>query len=187
MITRPSSECIARACAPSISGWSNCYLALVNVSVGRYLSLRLRESGDMPTLFTKIIDGDLPGTFVWRDPECVAFLSISPVQPGHTLVVPREEVDHWIDLEPTLAAHLMVVAQTIARAHEQVYRPMKVGLLIAGLEVPHTHLHVIDIVHGEVDMHLDHNPGSPTPEELEAEAVKISAALTDLGAEGVSS
>ena len=141
----------------------------------------------MPTLFTRIIDGELPGTFVWRDPECVGFLSISPVQPGHTLIVPREEVDHWIDLEPTLAAHLTIVAQTVARAQARVYRPLKVGLLIAGLEVPHTHLHVIPINHGEADMHLDHDPGSPTPEELESEATTIRAALTDLGAEGVSS
>ena len=140
----------------------------------------------MPSIFSRIIAGELPGRFVWKDERAVAFLSIAPMMPGHTLVVPREEVDHWIDLEPTLAAHLIVVAQTIARAHEQVYRPLKVGLLIAGLEVPHTHLHVIDIIHGEVDMHLDHNPGSPTPDELEAEAVKIRAALTDLGADGVS-
>ena len=53
----------------------------------------------MPTLFTRIIDGEIPGTFVWRDPECVAFLSINPMHPGHTLVVPAE-VDHWIDLDP---------------------------------------------------------------------------------------
>jgi histidine triad (HIT) family protein len=139
----------------------------------------------VPTLFTKIIDGEIPGTFVWRDPESVGFLSINPVQPGHTLVVPREEVDHWIDLEPTLAAHLMVVAQTIGRAQEAVYSPLRVGLLIAGLEVPHTHLHVIPINASEADLHLD-RAGTASPETFVAEASRIRSALRDLGAEGVS-
>ncbi len=112
----------------------------------------------MATVFTRIIDGELPGTFVWRDDDSVAFLSINPVQPGHPLVVPRAEVDHWIDLETPLACHLMTVAQTIARAVQRVYEPLKVGLLIAGLEVPHTHLHVIPIMHGEADLHLDRAP-----------------------------
>jgi histidine triad (HIT) family protein len=139
----------------------------------------------MPTVFSRIIDGEIPGTFVWRDPECVAFLSINPVQPGHTLVVPREEVDPWTDLEPTLGAHLMVVAQTIARAQQEVYRPLRVGLLIAGLEVPHTHLHVIPINAGETDLHLDRFTTS-SPEQLGAEAERIRGALRDLGADAVS-
>jgi histidine triad (HIT) family protein len=139
----------------------------------------------MPTLFTRIIDGELPGTFVWRDPDAVAFLSINPVQPGHALVVPRAEVDHWIDLEPPLAQHLTLVAQTIGRAVDRVYRPLKVGLLVAGLEVPHVHLHVIPIVHGEADLHLDRSAPTP-PERLATEADRIRAALRDLGADGVS-
>jgi histidine triad (HIT) family protein len=139
----------------------------------------------MATLFSRIIGGEIPGTFVWRDRECVSFLSINPVQPGHALVVPITEVDHWIDLEPELACHLTAVAQTIGRAQHQTYRPVKVGLLIAGLEVPHVHLHVIPIMHGEGDLHLD-RATTASPEQLEAEAVRIRAALRDLGAEGVS-
>ncbi len=139
----------------------------------------------MPTVFTRIIEGDLPGTFVWRDPQCVAFLSINPVQPGHALVVPIVEVDHWIDLDPELACHLTGVAQTIARAEQAVYDPVKVGLLVAGLEVPHVHLHVIPIVHSEADLHLD-RATSAAPEQLEREAVRIRAALVALGAEGAS-
>ena len=138
----------------------------------------------MATLFTRIIEGELPGTFVWRDPECTGFLSINPVQAGHTLVVPVAEVDHWIDLDPALACHLTAVAQTIARAQQQVYDPMKVGLLIAGLEVAHTHLHVIPIMRGEADLHLD-RATTATPEQLEAEAAKLRAALRASGAEGV--
>jgi histidine triad (HIT) family protein len=139
----------------------------------------------MPTLFTRIIDGELPGTFVWRDPEAVAFLSINPVQPGHVLVVPRAEIDHWIDLEPPLAQHLTLVAQTVGRALDRVYSPLKVGLLVAGLEVPHVHVHVIPIVHGEADLHLDRSTAA-SPEQLGAEAEKIRAALRDLGADSVS-
>jgi histidine triad (HIT) family protein len=139
----------------------------------------------MATVFSRIIDGDLPGTFVWRDDDSVAFLSINPVQPGHLLVVPRAEVDHWIDLETPLACHLMAVAQTLARAVQRVYEPLKVGLLIAGLEVPHTHLHVIPIMHGEADLHLD-RASVAAPDALEAEAVRIRAALRAAGADGVS-
>lgn len=139
----------------------------------------------MPTLFTKIIDGDLPGTFVWRDPDVVAFLSINPVVAGHTLVVPRAEVDHWIDLEPPLLTRIMAVAQTIATAQQAAYAPHKVGLLIAGLEVPHVHVHVIPLVHGEADLHLDHAHDA-TPDELAAESERIRSALRDLGADGVS-
>ena len=63
----------------------------------------------MTTIFTRIIAGEIPGTFVWRDDRCVAFLSINPMAHGHTLVVPIEEVDHWIDASPELTAHLFSV------------------------------------------------------------------------------
>ena len=139
----------------------------------------------MATLFTRIIEGEIPGTFVWRDDECVAFLSIEPVQSGHTLVVPRIEVDHWIDLDPTLAGHLTVVAQTIAQAQQRVYNPVKVGLLIAGLEVPHVHLHVIPLMRGEGDLHLD-RARAATPEALAVEADRLRVDLRAAGASGVS-
>ena len=99
----------------------------------------------MPTLFTRIIDGEIPGRFVWRDSQCVVFLTIAPMRPGHALVVPRAEIDHWLDLDDVLAAHLTKVAQTVGRAQMTAFSPARVGLIIAGLEVPHTHLHVIPI------------------------------------------
>jgi len=139
----------------------------------------------MPSVFTRIIDGEIPGTFVWRDDQCVAFLSINPVSPGHTLVVPRAEIDEWTDLEPALAEHLMAVAQTVGKAVKAAFQPLRVGLLIAGLEVPHTHLHVMPINRGEADLHLD-RAGNATPDELETSAEKIRASLRDLGASGVS-
>ncbi len=99
----------------------------------------------MPSIFTRIIDGELPGHFVWKDPEVVAFLTIQPIREGHVLVIPRAEIDHWDDLPEALAARLMTVAQRIARAIKAEWKPLRVGLMIAGLEVPHTHLHVLPI------------------------------------------
>jgi histidine triad (HIT) family protein len=129
----------------------------------------------MATLFTRIIDGELPGTFVWRDERCVAFLSINPLQPGHTLVVPVEEIDHWIDAPPDLMAHLTGVAQQIATAQQAAFSPTRIGLMIAGLEVPHLHLHVVPI-RGVHDLDFS-NAGSATPEELEQAAEAIRARL----------
>jgi histidine triad (HIT) family protein len=137
------------------------------------------------TVFTRILDGELPGTFVWRDDQCAAFLSINPVRPGHVLVVPRAEVDHWVDLEPELARHLMTVAQVVARAQQQAFDQPRVGLLIAGLEVPHTHLHLIPMS-SEADLHLANAQASVSPEELERSASAIRAALVEQGADGVS-
>jgi histidine triad (HIT) family protein len=137
------------------------------------------------TVFTRIIDGELPGTFVWRDERCVAFLSINPVRPGHALVVPRHEVDHWIDLEPDLARHLMTVAQTIARAQQRAFQPARVGLLIAGMEVPHTHLHLIPIG-SEADLHLSNAVPSVEADELDRTATALRAALREDSATGVS-
>ncbi|MCA8992146.1 MAG: HIT family protein [Planctomycetaceae bacterium] len=99
----------------------------------------------MPSIFTKIINGELPGRFVYRDELCVAFLTIAPLKPGHTLVVPIEEIDHWIDVPPELSSHLFAVAQKVSQAIQQEFQPKKVGLMIAGLEVPHTHLHLVPI------------------------------------------
>lgn len=138
----------------------------------------------MPTLFTRIIDGELPGHFVWRDERCVAFLSINPLQPGHTLVVPRAEVDHWIDLPPADVAHLTAVSQTLARAQMAAFEPVKVGLMLAGLEVPHTHVHVVPI-RGVHDLDFANAAASVPQEELAAAAERLRAALRDLGAGGV--
>lgn len=99
----------------------------------------------MSTVFTKILTGVWPGHFVYRDEFCAAFLSINPIRPGHTLVVPLAEVSHWIDLEPELNAHLFKVSQRVAKAQMAVFSPVRIGLMIAGFEVPHTHLHVVPI------------------------------------------
>jgi histidine triad (HIT) family protein len=138
----------------------------------------------VPSIFTRIIDGEIPGVFVWRDPRCVGILSIAPMKPGHTLVVPRQEVDHWIDLEPVLARHLFTVAQTIGKAQYQAFKPRRIGVMIVGDEVPHTHIHVVPI-NSAAELSFAHADHNPPESSLEEAAEKIRAALRDLGAEYV--
>ncbi|HET8929020.1 MAG TPA: HIT family protein [Acidimicrobiales bacterium] len=132
----------------------------------------------MPTLFTKIIDGDLPGRFLWRDEVAVAFMTISPIQAGHALIVPRVEVDNWLDLDADTSAHLMGVARTIGRAQRAAFGRERVGLIIAGLEVPHVHLHTIPIT-SEADLDFAKADPSPAPDDLDAAAAAIRKALRD--------
>lgn len=134
----------------------------------------------MPTLFTKIIAGEIPGRFVWKDDLCVAIMTIAPLKPGHVMVVPREEVDHWIDASPELLAHLMGIAQKLGKAVDAAFKPSKVGLAVVGLEVPHLHIHLSPI---EAISDLDFTKASPnvSPESLDAAADKLRAALRDLG------
>lgn len=134
----------------------------------------------MASIFTKIINGELPGRFVWRDARAVAFLTIEPLKPGHTLVVPIQEVDHWLDLDPDLAQHLMYVSQQVGKAVDRAFRPAKVGLMIAGLEVPHVHLHVTPI-HQLRDLNFANADRSPDVAALDAAAEKIRAELRELG------
>jgi histidine triad (HIT) family protein len=97
----------------------------------------------MPTLFTRILDGDIPGTFVYRDDHCAAFLSINPLAEGHVLVVPVEEVDHWVDLSPVLSDHLFRVSHRIGIALQTAFTCERVGMIIAGYEINHCHIHLI--------------------------------------------
>lgn len=132
------------------------------------------------SVFTQIIRGERPGRFVWRDARVVALLSSMPLRPGHTLVVPRVEVDHWIDLEPALLEHLMHVAQEVGRAIAAAFRPVKVGLVIAGIEVRHVHVHLapIDAVR---DLDFSRQDAHPDEAALDEAAARIRAALRELG------
>jgi len=127
-----------------------------------------------------IIEGELPGRFVWKDDKCVAFLSINPLSSGHTLVVPRDEIDHWIDLDDDLLQHLMGVSKKIGEALNLGFKPVKVAVMIAGLEVPHAHIHVVPMM-GAHDLDVDNANLAPDPDELDAAADRVRAALTALG------
>jgi histidine triad (HIT) family protein len=97
----------------------------------------------MATIFTRIIEGEIPSRMLWEDSSCVSFLDVRPLSEGHALVVPRVEIDKWTDLPTDLAAHLMTVAHAVGTAQMAVFGPARVGLMIAGFEVPHTHVHVV--------------------------------------------
>jgi diadenosine tetraphosphate (Ap4A) HIT family hydrolase len=130
----------------------------------------------MATVFTRIINGELPGTFVWRDDRAVGFLSINPLARGHVLVVPIVEVDHWIDLDPHLAAHVVEVARIIGRAQAAAFSCNRVGLIIAGYEVPHTHLHVIP-TNSMAQLNFANAAATVDPADLEAAAEAIRAQM----------
>lgn len=134
----------------------------------------------MPTLFTKIIDHEIPGTFVWADDEVVAFLTIAPLRPGHTLVVPRAEVDRWTDLPGSLAGHCLQVAGAIGRAVCEAWNAPRAGLLVAGFEIPHAHLHVFP-AWSMADFDLSGIAPLDNPAELVEPAERIRAALRAAG------
>jgi histidine triad (HIT) family protein len=136
----------------------------------------------MATIFTRIIQGELPARFVWKDDRCVAFLSNRPLRPGHALVVPREEIDHWIDLEPSLIAHLVEAAQAIGKAQMAAFKPERIGVMVAGLEVPHCHIHVVPI-RGLHDLDFGNQDPNPDPAMMDGAAETLRRELRELGHE----
>jgi diadenosine tetraphosphate (Ap4A) HIT family hydrolase len=134
----------------------------------------------MATIFTRIIVGEIPGTFVWRDEHCVAFMSINPMAAGHVLVVPIEEVDHWIDASPKLAAHLFSVTRTIGEAQQAAFAPARIGVIVAGYEVPHTHVHVVP-TNDMSELSFANAAASVEREDLEAWASALRRELRSLG------
>ncbi|NIS37336.1 MAG: HIT family protein, partial [Actinobacteria bacterium] len=126
----------------------------------------------MATVFTRIIEGELPGRFVWRDERAVAFLSINPLAHGHVLVVPVEEVDHWLDLDAALWQHVSEVTRVVGLGVERAFDPPRVGTIVAGFEVPHVHVHVFptsDIA----DFDFARAAQDPDPHELDEAAERI--------------
>lgn len=134
----------------------------------------------MASIFTRILAGEIPGRFVWKDEHAFAILTINPIRPGHTLVIPRREIDHWLDVPPDLQRHLIDVAQTIGKAQMAAFKPTKVGLTIVGLEVRHVHLHLIPI-DSIADMSFDHAEKDPKPAALDEAAARLKAALSAMG------
>lgn len=134
----------------------------------------------MSTLFSRIIQGEIPGRFVWSDERCVAFLTIAPLRPGHTLVVPRAEIDQWTDADDDLVAHLMVVAKQIGVAQRTVFGAPRAGLIVAGFEVSHLHLHVFPSW-GIDDFDFGNANHDPDPAELDNAADALRAALREAG------
>ncbi|KXW67419.1 HIT family hydrolase [Mycolicibacterium phlei DSM 43070] len=134
----------------------------------------------MASVFTKIINGELPGRFVYEDDEVVAFLTIAPFTQGHTLVVPREEIDNWQDVDPAKFAKVMSVSQLIGKAVCKAFDTERAGVIIAGLEVPHLHVHVFP-ARNLSDFGFANADPNPSPESLDEAQAKIREALAQLG------
>lgn len=133
----------------------------------------------MATVFTKIINGEIPGRFVYEDDDIVAFLTIAPITQGHTLVVPRAEIDQWQGIDAPALNKVMGVSQLIGKAVVKAFDVERAGVIIAGLEVPHLHVHVFP-ARNLSDFgfaNVDHNP---SPESLDEAQAKIKAAIAEL-------
>lgn len=129
----------------------------------------------MASIFSKIIHRELPGHFVHEDEHCVAIMTIAPRNPGHLLVIPRQEIDHWDDLPAELAAHLMRVSQKLSKALKRAFNPERVGLMIVGLDVPHVHIHLFP-ANAVTDFDLGQSKMAEA-DELIAAAEKVRQAL----------
>ena len=126
----------------------------------------------MATVFSKIVAGEIPCHKIAEDSEFFAFLDIHPVATGHTLVIPKEEVDYLFAIDDAKLGRMMAFAKRIARAQEQAIPCRRIGLTVIGLEVPHAHIHLMPITH-ESDMYFDRPKGTPTNDELAATAAAI--------------
>lgn len=134
----------------------------------------------MSTLFTRIIEGEIPGRFVWKDEDVVAFLTIQPITDGHLMVVPRREVAHWVDLEPDLLGKVMDVAQKIAKVQESEFNARRIGVLMEGYEIPHVHVHIWP-TQSAADFDVHNVDPDPDPAKLDDNAERLRAALRDAG------
>ncbi len=133
----------------------------------------------MPSIFTRIFQGEIPGLFVAKTEEFFAILDINPLNAGHVLVIPVQETDYLFDLEPEFLGRYMQFAQKVAKAIESVVTCERIGVAVIGLEVPHAHIHLIPINHvGDI------NFGKPklemSAEEMESLRARISDAFTSL-------
>jgi histidine triad (HIT) family protein len=126
----------------------------------------------MATIFTKIINREIPGHIVAEDDHCIAFLDIQPLVMGHTLVVPKKEVDYIFNLENDTYNHLMNFAKKVASGVEKAVPCIRIGVAVIGLEVPHTHIHLVPLNKMD-DINFSRAKLSPSNEDLSAMAEKI--------------
>lgn len=130
----------------------------------------------MATIFTKIINREIPGHILAEDEKYIAFLDVSPLVMGHTLVVPKQEVDYIFDLDNDTLAGLTVFAKKVAHAIKKTVPCKRIGVAVIGLEVPHTHMHLVPM-NSMGDINFTKPKLNPSKDELTAMAEKIKAAF----------
>lgn len=133
----------------------------------------------MSTVFSKIIAGIIPGNFLWADETCVAISTIAPITPGHTMVIPRTEFPQYIETPDEVLAQLAVVAKRVGQAQCRAFGAPRAALLVAGFEVPHTHLHVLP-AWDEAALSFSNARHAPA-EEIASNAQRVRAELVALG------
>lgn len=126
----------------------------------------------MATIFTRIVNGEIPCHKLIENDRYFAFLDLRPINPGHTLVIPKKETDYFFDLDGAAIGGIMVFSKKVAEALKKAVPCKKVGVMIAGLEVPHAHVHLIPIIESVHDLAFV-NAKSATQEELALMAKKI--------------
>ena len=126
----------------------------------------------MSGIFTKIVNGEIPCYRIAESEKYFAFLDIRPFTKGHTLVIPKQEVDYYFDLDDDLLAGLMLFAKKVAQAIKKACPCARVGVLVVGDEVPHAHVHLIPFNYAR-EMSLGTTPLQLSPEEMEAIAADI--------------
>ena len=129
----------------------------------------------MTTIFSQIIDGKIPAHKILENDKFLAFLDIRPIAPGHTLVIPKEETDYFFDLDTDLMSGIMPFAQIVAKALKKSIDCVRVGVIVAGLEVPHAHVHLVPF-NSMSELSFDHAKAA-SPEELSSVQSKILATL----------
>lgn len=130
----------------------------------------------MPSIFSRIINGEIPCHKVAESDKYFAFLDIAPVKKGHTLVIPKQEIDYIFDLDDELYQGLFLFAKRVAKALEKVVPCERIGMTVLGLEVPHAHVHLVPLVNTQfIDFSKEKEKLTPT--EFEDLAAKINAAF----------
>ncbi|MBR6339624.1 MAG: HIT family protein [Alloprevotella sp.] len=128
------------------------------------------------TIFSKIVAGEIPSYKCAENEEFYAFLDINPVTKGHTLVIPKREVDYFFDLTDEELSRMIVFAKRVARAIEKVFPCKKVGLTVLGLDVPHAHVHLAPL-QSEIDMDFGKKKLKVEPSEMQDIAARIMRAF----------
>lgn len=127
----------------------------------------------MATIFTKIINGDIPSHKIAEDEHHLSFLDINPIAEGHTLVVPKKETDYFFDLSQQEINRMMAFAKKVATGIDQALEPLRTGIIVQGLEVPHAHIHLIPLYSKTQPMALGYNV-EVSDERMQELATKIS-------------
>ena len=130
----------------------------------------------MASIFTRIVKGEIPCYRIAENDDFLAFLDINPLAKGHTLVIPKKEVDYYFDLDDELLASMQIFSKKVARAIDSVMDCKRVGVVVLGLEVPHAHIHLIPI-NSLYDIEFSRPKLKLTQEEFEDIASRIRSAL----------